>query len=77
MGVLFTVSTVALGVSMMSRGLLSADLGMLSFVGLVPAFIGMYIGQKVRNRLSEALFRQVFFISVAILGAYVCVRSVI
>ena len=77
MGVLFTISTIALGFSMMGRGLLSADLGILSFVGLVPAFIGMYIGQKVRKRLSEALFRQVFFISVAILGAYVFVRSLI
>ena len=46
MGVLFTVSTIALGISMTGRGLLSADLGLLSFVGLVPAFIGMYIGQK-------------------------------
>ena len=77
MGVLFTVSTVALGVSMTGRGLLSADLGLLSFVGLVPAFIGMYIGQKVRKRLSEERFRQVFFISVAVLGAYIFVRSLL
>ena len=77
MGVLFTVSTVALGISMTGRGLLSADLGLLSFVGLVPAFIGMHIGQKVRKRLSEARFRQVFFISVAVLGAYTIVRSLL
>ena len=77
MGVLFSVSTVALGISMTGRGLLSADLGLLSFVGLVPAFIGMYIGQKVRKRLSEARFRQVFFISVAVLGTYIIVRSLL
>lgn len=77
MGVLFTVSTLALGVSMSGRGLLPGELGLLSAVGLVPAFVGMYIGQKVRKRLSEARFRQVFFISVAVLGAYIVIRSLI
>ena len=75
MGVLFTVSTVALAGSMSGRGLLTADLGLLSMVGLVPAFAGMYIGRKVRKRLSEERFRQIFFISVGVLGAYIIVRS--
>lgn len=75
MGVLFTVSTVALAGSMSGRGLLTADLGLLSMVGLIPAFAGMYIGQKVRKRLSEERFRQIFFISVGVLGAYIIVRS--
>ena len=77
MGVLFTVSTVALAGSMSGRGLLTADLGLLSIVGLIPAFAGMYIGQKVRKRLSEERFRQVFFISVGVLGAYIFVRSLL
>lgn len=77
MGVLFTVSTVALAASMSGRGILPADLGILSCVGLIPAFAGMYIGQKVRKRLSEERFRQVFFISVGILGGYIILRSVI
>jgi uncharacterized membrane protein YfcA len=77
MGVLFTVSTVALAGSMSGRGLLTADLGLLSMVGLIPAFAGMYIGQKVRKRLSEERFRQIFFISVGVLGAYIIVRSLV
>ena len=77
MGVLFTVSTVALAAAMSGRGLLPAELGFLSLVGLVPAFLGMYIGLKVRKRLSEDRFRQVFFISVAILGIYIIVLSLI
>ena len=62
---------------MSGRGLLPAELGLLSLVGLVPAFLGMYIGLKVRKRLSEDRFRQVFFISVAVLGLYIIVRSLI
>jgi len=77
MGVLFTVSTVALAAAMSGRGLLPAELGLLSLVGLVPAFLGMYIGLKVRKRLSEDRFRQVFFISVAVLGLYIIARSLI
>jgi uncharacterized membrane protein YfcA len=77
MGVLFTVSTVALAGSMSGRGLLTADLGLLSMVGLVPAFAGMFIGQKVRKRLSEERFRKIFFISVGVLGAYIIVRSLV
>ncbi|MEL0021615.1 MAG: sulfite exporter TauE/SafE family protein [Rickettsiales bacterium] len=77
MGVLFTVSTVALAFSMSGRGLLPTELGLLSCVGLVPAFVGMYIGQKLRKRLSEERFRQVFFVSVGVLGAYIIARSLL
>jgi uncharacterized membrane protein YfcA len=37
----------------------------------------MYIGYKLRKRLSEERFRQVFFISVGVLGAYIIVRSLL
>ena len=77
MGVLFTVSTMALAGSMFGRGMLSINLGILSCVGLIPAFAGMYIGLKVRQRLPEQRFRQVFFISVGFLGAYIILRSVV
>ena len=76
MGVLFTVSTVALAVAMSGRSLLSVDLGFASFVGLLPAFLGMLIGQRMRKRLSEALFRDVFFIGVIILGIYILMQSI-
>ena len=77
MGVLFTVSTVALAASITGRGLLPAELGLLSLVGLIPAFLGMYIGLKVRKRLSEERFRRIFFASVAVLGLYIIVRSLL
>jgi len=68
---------VALAFSMSGRGLLPTELGLLSCVGLVPAFVGMYIGQKLRKRLSEERFRQVFFVSVGVLGAYIIARSLL
>ena len=77
MGMLFTASTVALGVSLGGHDLLSAELGTISVVSVIPAIIGMVLGQKLRQRLSEAKFRRVFFISILILGLYIIVRSLI
>jgi len=77
MGMLFTISTAALAVSLGGQNLLSAELGTISAVSVVPAIIGMVLGQKLRQRLSEAKFRKVFFTSILILGLYIIVRSLV
>jgi uncharacterized membrane protein YfcA len=75
MGVLFTLSTLALAVALQGGGLLSADLGLVSFAGMVPALIGMLLGQQVRKGLSEALFRKVFFSALLALGLYIIANA--
>lgn len=71
MGMLFTLSTVALGVALGRNDLLSAELGALSIAALAPALIGMAIGQKIRKSLSEQAFRRAFFTALLVLGAYI------
>lgn len=71
MGILFTISTLALGIALQGNDMLSAELGIVSGLGLFPAILGMMAGQWVRRRLSEIVFRRVFFISLFILGGYV------
>lgn len=71
MGILFTISTVALAVALGGNNLLTVDMGILSALGVVPALIGMVIGQRIRKMLSEEKFRRVFFISLLILGLYI------
>jgi hypothetical protein len=75
MGVLFTVSTVALGFALRGQGLLSPEMAILSAAGVVPALIGMLIGQLVRRRLPEAAFRKVFFGGLLVFGACIAARS--
>lgn len=75
MGMLFTASTVALAVSLGGQNLLSAELGTVSIVAVAPAILGMVLGRKLRQRLSEAKFRRVFFAAILILGLYIVVRS--
>ena len=71
MGMLFLASTLALGVALQGQGFLTMELGGLSAAALLPALIGMWLGQRLRNRLSEAVFRRVFFAALLILGAYI------
>lgn len=71
MGILFTLSTLALGVSLQGGQMLSWQLVQLSAAGLIPALIGMQIGRNIRHRLSEKQFRHVFFISLLAMGAYI------
>jgi uncharacterized membrane protein YfcA len=60
MGVLFTVSTVALALGLADRRLVSADLALRSAGALLPCLAGMLIGQALRRRLPEILFRRLF-----------------
>lgn len=75
MGMLFTVSTVALAVALRRNQLFTVDQALLSALTLLPTTIGMVAGQSVRKRLSEAVFRKVFFISLIGLGGYIIVTS--
>lgn len=75
MGILFTVSTLALGVALFMAGRLHADLGALSLLACIPAFAGMAAGAALRKRLSETMFRRVFFVSLIVLGAYIVAKA--
>ena len=73
MGMLFTLSTLALGVSLSGHELLSEKQMMVSALGLIPAICGMLIGQRIRSHLSEQLFRKAFFTALLLLGGYILV----
>ncbi|MGE0626445.1 MAG: sulfite exporter TauE/SafE family protein [Hyphomicrobiaceae bacterium] len=75
MGIVFTVSTIALAVCMVDRRLVPAELALGSVGAVVPALAGMYLGQIVRGWLSEARFRQVFYWALMILGAFILIRA--
>jgi hypothetical protein len=77
MGMLFTVSTLALVVTLERNNLFSADLALLSTIALIPAIVGMVLGQMLRRILSEAQFRRVFLIALLLLGLYILLRSIL
>ena len=73
MGILFTTSTLALIFSLQSNEFLTSKLAVWSSISLVPSIIGVLIGQQIRQWLSEKTFRNVFFFSLLVIGAYIIV----
>lgn len=71
MGVLFTLSTVALAAALQKANVLTAGHAALSVAAVLPALIGMVAGQRLRGRLSETAFRKVFFVALLLLGLYI------
>ena len=75
MGMLFTVSTVALAFALQGNNFLTVELGALSTAALLPAVIGMVIGQRIKKKLSEQMFLRVFFILLLSLGAFITAHA--
>jgi uncharacterized protein len=75
LGLSFTVSTLALAVNIGIAGGLTWGLAMPSAWALATACMGMWIGQKVRTRLSPVAFRRWFFLGLLILGIYLAARA--
>ena len=76
MGMLYMVAAAALAVAMQIHGLLNLKLGAYSLLAVIPALLGMWLGQGIRRRLPEILFRRVFFSALLALGLYVLVTAV-
>jgi uncharacterized protein len=74
LGITFTVSTVVLGGVVAHSGTLNATLLMPTIVALVASLAGMWIGQKVRNKLPEETFRKCFFAGLLLLGAHLALH---
>ena len=76
LGVTFLVSTIALLGSFSQFGLLSRELVVTSSLALVPAVVGMALGQRLRKRLAEERFRPVFFAALLGFGIVIVGRSI-
>jgi uncharacterized membrane protein YfcA len=75
MGLLFSVSTIALAVALQRHNLLTGQMTLVSAIAVLPAILGMWFGQRLRQKLSEANFRRVFFVSIFLLGIYIIAKS--
>ncbi|WP_370661734.1 sulfite exporter TauE/SafE family protein [Candidatus Pantoea formicae] len=68
LGLSFTVSTVALAAGLYLHGALRIEQFSLSVMSILPALAGMWLGQKVRARISARRFRQCFLLFLIVLG---------
>ena len=75
LGLSFTVSTFALGVGLAWHGALPGLALGASLLALVPALLGMLLGGWLRARVRPELFRRIFFVGLAVLGAEILWRA--
>jgi len=75
LGLSFLVSTVSLAFALQTGGALDLDLASTSLIALLPALVGMAVGQWVRSRISATVFRRCFFIGLLLLGAHLVLRN--
>jgi uncharacterized protein len=75
LGLSFTVSTVALAAGLLATGAFQLTLAATSLLALVAAFGGMFLGQRIRERLRPAAFRRWFFVWMVLIGLYMVVSA--
>jgi len=74
LGLSFTVSTLALAAGLMLHGVFHAGQVGVSVAVLAPALAGMWLGQRIRARISPASFRLYFLSFLMLLGVELVLR---
>lgn len=74
LGLSFTISTVALAAGLAVYGSFRVDQLGLSSLAIVPALLGMWLGQKIRTRISPPAFRLLFLSFLLLLGMQLASR---
>src|SRR5689334_13704511 len=77
LGINAFVCPLALAAALMLQGQLRIEVASSWIVALVFSLAGMYVGQILRRRADEQVFRRVFFVGLLALGAYMCLRAVV
>jgi uncharacterized membrane protein YfcA len=71
------ICPLALAAALMVHGELRIEVAGSWVVALVFSLAGMYVGQVVRQRTAEQVFRRAFFIGLLALGTYMCLRGLV
>ncbi len=77
MGLSFSVSTLTVGVALFGSGVFQASDVPASAAALAPALVGMFIGQRLRARVPETVFRTGFFLALLALGAHLALKPIL
>lgn len=75
LGLSFTVASLALAIGLLVTGEFEMEIATTSLLALVPALLGMFIGQALRKKIPQEQFRRYFFFSLLFLGSYTSFRA--
>jgi uncharacterized protein len=74
LGLHFTVSTVALALVLWHGGAFHLSLGTISLFAIAPALVGMYLGQKMRARISAQTFLVLMYLGLVVLALNLLIK---
>lgn len=77
LGLSFTISTLSLTTGLLVHGAFGVQQLGLSALAIVPALAGMWLGQKIRGRISARTFRLCFLAFLLLLGAELVIRPLL
>ena len=77
LGIAFSCVTATVFLSMQNSALIDSDQLYISLFAVIPAMIGTLIGTNMRHRLSEQIFKKLFYSSLLLLGVILIGRSII
>lgn len=77
LGLSFTVSTIALAAALAWTGHYKLTEAGNSLLAVVPALAGMYLGQRVRDKLQPEAFRRWFLAGLTVLGLYMLLSALL
>lgn len=75
LGLTFTCAMLALAAGLWRVGAFHMAVVGASLAALVPACLGMLLGQWIRDRISEPVFRKCFFIALLVLGGHLALHT--
>ena len=75
LGILFTLGTTMLGLTLAGHGSYDGELLVVSALAVFPGVVGMLIGQRVRGTLSERAFHRTLFLALLAAGAQLIAKG--
>lgn len=76
LGILFSLGAATIGLTLASDKSYENELLAVSAFAVVPGVLGMFIGQRVRGRLSERAFKRALFGGLLVVGAHLVWKGV-
>lgn len=76
LGVMFSVQSVFLISGFIVSGELTGRIAVIGTAALIPTFIGMYFGEKLRTRMNTEQFTRTFLIVFLLLGLNLIRRGI-
>lgn len=77
MGILFSLSSISMLLAYRYQSLLNTQYLMLSSAAVIPALIGMYVGQHISKHIAEATFKKLLFMTLLILGIFIVLKTLL